>query len=503
VVKGLMAALVGFALGSIVVPAVAAAEPNGKSEEKRAAEFAEELLKAASMIHEQYFVEISRAELIDWAIGGLYGRLNRDIPASFEVRRRTVAGMKEEALRALLVEVGKDVQHSEELNSDRFLDLALEEMTRHLDSQTKVRYVPDVQFTVLWRAVGVGLKLQSDPTAGMLVVATAILGSPAYKAGIRAGDVLTEIALLEKANGEQLEEPKVIPSKGLSLAEALRLLKGKPGTRVRLTVHRPGVEEPVESTVTREQVAEESVLGWRRKEDDHWDHWIDRDKKLAYIRVTLFRNHTAKELEHLLRDLRKEDLKGLILDLRFNPGGSLNIATEVADLFIDDGLITTARSRGASLRRLSGKHEGSCLDFPMVCLVNEETARTSEIIAACLQDHQRAALMGERSAGQAGVQNGIRLNGDVVLEMTTAVFCRPSGKKLFRTYRPGADDEWGVIPEPKYVLRLPFAERQALAEHVERQTYIWPREQYGKEHGPAFKDRQLDMALSYLRTSAK
>jgi carboxyl-terminal processing protease len=502
-VKRLTAVLAAICLACLALP-VAASECDDKSQDGTPTAFAENVLGVAKAINENYFVELPQGELIDWAVRGLFRRVGEDVPADLEERLHKVAGMRAEELRAFLIDVRQSAELVQKLPGPRYLDLALEEMTRHLDGRTVMAHGEHGVGNLVEEPVGIGIELRSDPSTGMLQVITPLWGGAAYKAGIRAGDLVTLIAVIEKSGGRKVEVPEPVPTNGMSPTAAMKYLLGDSGSRVRLSVRRAGMEQPTECIVARHGVDEESVLGYRRKEDDSWDFWIDVDKRLAYIRLPTFGRHTAVELEKVLATLRKESLAGLVLDLRFNPGGWLNTSVRVADLFIDDGLIVTIRRRGVAEMTFYGKHEGSCLHFPLVCLVNEETARASEVVAACLQDHRRAVVMGERSKGDGAVVNTVPVNGDMEFLVSAAVFYRPSGKKLHKASLVGVDDdEWGVSPEPRHVLRLPFGERQELAEHLQRQTYIWPREQYGKEHGPAFKDRLLDMALAYLRTATK
>src|SRR5207237_157651 len=144
------------------------------------------------------------------------------------------------------------------------------------------------------------------------------------------------------------------------------------GTKIKLTVRRGGVEKPLEFEVTRAWVTPETVLGVRRKKDDSWDYFLDGRRKIAYVRLTGFNAKTADDLAAVLAGLKKQGLAGLILDLRFNPGGLLNSCIAVADLLVKDELIVTTHPRTGDPQRFTGKAEGSYLDFPVVCLVNRD-----------------------------------------------------------------------------------------------------------------------------------
>ena len=282
---------------------------------------------------------------------------------------------------------------------------------------------------------------------------------------------------------------------------------------MKLTIQREGEEKPFDVEITRGRIEVESVLGARRKANDDWDFMIDHKHKIGYIRLTSFARNSYRDMEAVMQELVKQDIKGFVLDLRFNPGGLLDIAIKITDLYIDDGLIVSIRPRGGSAReaRFNGRHDGSLLDFPMVCLVNGYSASGSEIVSAALQDHKRAVIIGERSSGKGSVQN-IRdfevtdpKTGDVKkaeIKLTTASFWRPSGKNLNKASTGGKDeDEWGVTPDK--VIKLSPKERRDLAEHQRNLETIERPDRRANKPAKKFADRQLDSALEYLRGQIK
>jgi carboxyl-terminal processing protease len=197
--------------------------------------------------------------------------------------------------------------------------------------------------------------------------------------------------------------------------------------------------------------------------------------------------------------LDKEGVKGFILDLRFNPGGLLDSAWKISDLFIDDGLVVTIRPRAGRPIPFTGEREGSLLNFPMVCLVNGLSASGSEIVAACLQDHKRALILGERSYGKGSVQNIQPFEGGD-LKLTTATFWRPNGKNINRSSTSGKDDEeWGVMPDKGFEVKLSRKERDDLFDHQHFLEIIQRADRPTKHPNPDFKDRQLEEAANYLR----
>jgi carboxyl-terminal processing protease len=513
--NSLTAASLGILLACIALP-LHAADEHRATTAKEAAEFADEVLYVAGHISDDYFIEISKGELVESTVHGLYRRRGaQDVPAEFEERLRTVGAMKDKDLLDLLIAVRKDLETLQrqggslyfglnDLSEDRYLDLALEEMVRPLDGRTELHYgVRKFILEPFPQWAGLGVRLRSDAATGMPQVVTPSLGGQAYDKGLRAGDLVTQITLDNDAFGKPLQPPKVISTKGLTAGAALTELSGQAGTRVRLTVRRPGEEKAKEVALTREYVKDETVLGARRNQDDHWDYWVDASKKLAYIRLSGLGYNTADELGKTLDVLQHEKLKGLVLDLRFNKTGLMTAAVDASDLFIDDGVIVSIRARGRTIDTIKVKHEGKRAKFPVVCLVNGETAGSGEVVAACLQDHQRAVLMGERTQGACGIQGNLHLSEGKAdkLVLTRASLYRPSGKRLYRAHTPDAnDDEWGVTPEPKYLVSLPAEERRRLADSLDRQTFILPRDQYAKATVAEFTDRQLGKAVDYLRS---
>src|SRR6516162_7089786 len=196
------------------------------------------------------------------------------------------------------------------------------------------------------------------------------------------------------------------------------------GTRIKLLVEREGHDKPLEFNLIRGRVEVESVLGAKRNEDDTWNYVIDPENKICYVRLTQFSRNTQRDLDKVMRKLSKAGVKGFILDLRFNPGGLLDSAVKISDMFIDDGMIVTIRPRNGPETSYVGRSDGSYTAFPMVCLVNGYSASASEIVAACLQDHGRAIVIGSRSYGKGSVQT-IHSFDSGVLKLTTATYWRP------------------------------------------------------------------------------
>ena len=293
-----------------------------------------------------------------------------------------------------------------------------------------------------------GIGIQIGVEDGQLKVISPLVGTPAYRAGLEAGDMILEI------DGKSTE--------GISIDQAVKQLKGEAGTKVTLTVQQPGAAKRETVTITREWVHIETVMGDRRKGDDAWDFMLDHDKHIGYIRISAFSRDTAQDLKKALVELQKEGMKGLIVDLRFNPGGLLTSAIEVSDLFVSDGRIVSTKGRNTAERTWDAEKEGTFEGFPMVVLVNHYSASASEIVSACLQDHKRAVVIGERTWGKGSVQNVIELEGGKsALKLTTASYIRPSGKNIHRFPDSKEGDEWGVMPDAGFELALNAAPDRA------------------------------------------
>jgi carboxyl-terminal processing protease len=286
-----------------------------------------------------------------------------------------------------------------------------------------------------------GIGIQIGMENGRLKVMSPLVGTPAYRAGLEAGDLILEI------DGHKTD--------GIQIDEAVKRLKGEAGTKVTLVIQHPNSTKSETLTITREWVHIDTVLGDRRKGDDAWDFMLDRDKRIGYVRISAFSRDTAQDLKKVLVELQNEGLRGLIVDLRFNPGGLLTSAIEVSDLFVADGRIVSTKGRNTPERTWEAEKEGTFEGFPMAVLVNHYSASASEIFSACLQDHKRAVVIGERTWGKGSVQNVIELEGGKsALKLTTASYHRPSGKNIHRFPDSKEGDEWGVRPDAGFELAL-------------------------------------------------
>jgi carboxyl-terminal processing protease len=313
---------------------------------------------------------------------------------------------------------------------------------------------------------GVGIIIGIKDNA--LTVIAPIEDTPAYRAGILAGDRIEEI------NSNKTE--------GISIGEAVKHLRGAKGSTVVLKVLRPKTNETKEHTIVREQIKIASVKGTRML-----------NEQIGYIRIVQFNEPTAGAVQAAVEKLLKEKLRGLILDLRNNPGGLLSSAIEVSEKFLPKGaLIVATKGRGMLENQPPAKAGGKYhyTDFPLVILVNNGTASAAEIVAGALQDHKRAVLIGEMTFGKGSVQSLLPLDDGAALRLTTAKYYTPSQRVIHEKgiepdiVVPMTQDEWqkvllkrGRIENPEF-----FAQDKTDPKELANIT-----------------DRQLDRALDMLK----
>jgi carboxyl-terminal processing protease len=277
---------------------------------------------------------------------------------------------------------------------------------------------------------GVGVQIQD--VDGQIKIVTPIEDSPALKAGIRAGDVISQI------NGKS--------AKGITTMQAKRLITGPSGTSVMLTVRSPD-EKVKDYTLIRQTIKVASIKGWRHVPGGGWDYMLDGDQKIAYLRLTNFTKESSRELSSALETVEDAGARAVILDLRSNPGGLLTAATEVADKFLSGGKIVSTKSlRDETAESRIDAHEtADDVKLPMAVLVNPYSASASEIVSGALRDQKRATIVGERTFGKGSVQMLFPLDKQqAFLKLTTSHYYLPNGKCIHREENAA---EWGVDPD--------------------------------------------------------
>jgi len=254
-----------------------------------------------------------------------------------------------------------------------------------------------------------GLGIEITIKNSMLTVVAPIEDTPAYKAGIKANDQIVKI------NSDF--------TKDMTLTDAVKRMRGPKGSKISLMIHREGIPELFTVTLMRDVIKIKSVKSKELENNTY-----------GYVRITTFQEHTDEDVEHALEKFEKEDhgkIKGLVLDLRDNPGGLLNQAVRVADDFLDGGLIVYTEGRLENQRQKYFAHKkASFSEYPMVVLVNAGSASASEIVAGALQDHRRAVVLGTQTFGKGSVQTILPLDDRSALRLTTARYFTPNGRSI-------------------------------------------------------------------------
>ena len=343
---------------------------------------------------------------------GLIAGLSISIGSGVFAERETksTAGLPVEELRTFSDVFGRikndyveDVEDSEMLNN------AIRGMLSGLDPHSS--YLDQEQFKEL--QVGTsgefgGLGIEVGMEDGFVKVIAPIDDTPAQRAGIEAGDLII-----------RLDDT---PVKGLTLNEAVKIMRGKPGTVLRLTVVREGVDQPLKIDIKRDIIKVKSVKS-RMLEDG-----------FGYVRISQFQSKTAENMVDAIEKLKKESdgrLKGMVLDLRNNPGGVLNGAVAVSDAFLKKGLIVYTEGRVSDSKLRFNATPDDILDTaPMVILVNQGSASASEIVSGALQDHHRAIVVGTPTFGKGSVQTILPLSNGTAVKLTTARYYTPSGRSI-------------------------------------------------------------------------
>jgi len=403
------------------------------------------------------------------------------------VARRDTVYRTFEPLVDIRAEILKN--YVEEVDEKDLIRGAIEGMLQRLDPYSTYfgpEQMADLNRDTTGSFGGIGILI--DIKDGWLTVISPIEDSPAFRAGVMAGDRLIEI------DGES--------TKGMSMSDAVNKLTGKPGTKVTITVRHELKNEQATLTLTRDNIKIFSVKGWQRRTGAEWDYLIDPEQKIGYIRVSKFMPDTAKTLDAAVKKLQSEGLKALILDLRLNPGGLLESAIEVADLFLEDGVIVSTKGRWSQKKDSVARKEGTYPNFPMAVLVNRYTASAAEIVAGALRDHKRAVVIGERTFGKGSVQNVIRLEDQQgAIKLTTAYYYLPNGECIHKTRQAEATGKWGV--EPLIEVRLSEEELVAVINARRDADIIRPATQAttvaSQPRSGLIIDRQIDQALKILK----
>lgn len=298
-------------------------------------------------------------------------------------------------------------EYVDPVDRERLLTGAIKGMVAELDPHSA--YLPARDFAVLQddtRGQFAGIGVEVDFRNDRVTVISAIEGSPAQRAGLRPGDMIVSI------DGLGVD--------GKNASELVKAMRGQPGTVVRVAVRRPGQDNLLRFSLSRQVIEVSSVLG------------ADLDGQIAYLRIKQFQAKTHAELLEAIGDVRRRmgGISGVVLDLRNNPGGLVASASAVADEFLSSGTVYSTRHRGKIVDEVQAGAAGSLQDCPLIVLVNEFSASASELLAGALQDHKRATIVGARTFGKGSVQSVIDLPGGGGLRLTTMRYYTPAGRAI-------------------------------------------------------------------------
>ena len=375
-------------------------------------------------------------------------------------------------------------EYVEETKSNELMYGAIKGMLETLDPHSA--FMPpnmykEMQEETKGRFEGLGIEITIKE--GILMVVSPIEDTPAFKAGILAGDQILKI------DGDS--------TKNLTLDDSAKRMRGPKGTQVTITIMREGFVKPREFTLTRDVIPVRSVR-----------HEL-LEKQYGYIRLSQFQEKTEGELDKALKALEegsKGSMKGLVLDLRNNPGGLLDQAVKVADRFIESGLIVSMEGRREDQKMKFFAHsQGTIARYPLIVLVNGGSASASEIVAGAIQDHGRGILVGTQTFGKGSVQTIFPLKDGSGLRLTTARYFTPNGRSIQAKgiipdiiVKPSLPEEEKVIPPPKLPMEKDLERHLIETEKGPPKEKEKPKKEEAKEKKPS--DPQLERALELLKS---
>jgi len=378
----------------------------------------------------------------------------------------------------------------EEKSATALIDAALDGMVSSLDPHST--YFTPEEYAAMradaeGKYYGVGIEVTPSEKGGLLIVEV-LENGPAKGSGLLRGDHIVMV------DGEDVTS--------LHYQEIVNRIRGPRGEGVRFGVLRVGIEEELEFQIVRDQVLTPSVS----------HEWAE--KGIGYIRVSQFRRNSSQELSEALQAFNEEGLKGLVLDIRHNPGGLLEEAIQTVDLFVSDGLIVSVQSRREEqLEHHRAKPEQTVASAPIVVLIDQGSASAAEIVAGALQDHERATVVGRPSYGKGSVQSIFEYPDQSALKLTVAQYLLPSGRSVEARGGVLPDQEIGLSPKQSPAAKQLMQELEALPlESDDRQTVdrvlTILRKQQDAPERPSFRgslqdritdDRQIQTALTILR----
>jgi C-terminal processing protease CtpA/Prc len=412
--------------------------------------FAPMLVHVSTQIAEAYVRPVARHDLVHAALAGLYERAHCPPPPSLADDCKAAAD--DAALLNLVLRVRADIGDAPGLQGAHPLVVCCQAIARKLDPYTGVVSAEEQRRNAALEVDnrGVGLEIGDNPGRGAVLVKLVKPGGPAQRAGMRPGDEITHLdgKPVSEMSPEQLQDllNQTVQMGPPSIAPVQDMPEAAPPLRLRY--RREGAASSTTVTLDRACFRAETVLGVTRNPNNGWNYWVDPKERVAHLRLATLAKGTAQEMGDVLDELQRQGMRGLILDLRWCPGGFLDEAVDCARLFLGTGVVASikVRTREPVVHRNEGA--GPFTDVPMVVLVNGDTTGGGELIAAALQDHGRAKVVGQRTFGKASVQTPLHLGlPNTGMKLTSGTFERPAGKNLHRFPDSKPDDDWGVRPD--------------------------------------------------------
>jgi C-terminal peptidase prc len=461
-------------LALLLVTSVVGAAPQEKGPSPEAlaaaAQFARQVGAATGIVSREYVRPVTTTDLYVAAVGGLFDAARRPRPA---LLLRDLKAAKAETERIeLLRQARAEVHGAPELADGRDLVAAVSAFTAVLDPHTTLLPNAVANGTATGNAYGFEFDGEAlttrtpqgrsgrsgEPTdegegSGVpplpFRVAVVKPGSPAQRAGLRPGDLVRQI--------DGIAADVHSAGKAFAGLHGAGPDRAQPGIH-HLTVERAGETYPLRLRLERTAFVPESLFGVVRRADNTWDYWLDRERRIAYVRLGPIENESGEQLSELLHDLG--EIRGLVFDLRWCPGGYIDPAVQIASMFLDHGLIAKVKYRSpdrgenGELRADGGLIRYKAGDYPVLVLVNGETTGGGELIAAALRDNGRAVVAGTRTFGKASIQWTMSVQGlpGYQFKLTGGMYTRPNGKNLQRFPDSKPTDDWGVRPDPGYEL---------------------------------------------------